>query len=702
MSTWSPSGRARERQMRIAESPRLSALSRAFSVVATLSLALSLSACDVIQDLVRVPIVDVGASFTLADATWFEEEETLFIFYRVSAIEGLQEASVVELSYRTDTVDQPYLPLTGIEPVHVHVPVVCDLGEGYCGSFSVHVPDEPRDVDLRLRYHRDGELALNADVNFHVVATGPAHTNRSAIIYGVFNEENTHLQWRLRHLFPEIRNETASELGLLRTFQIEEASWGDIEGRDLFVDNPYGYGAFTNCPGNFDPHEQDVVTVSARARFDPSEYEIESYTSPYVCGESVIFDGTGTFRTGAVAQKNPQTRPAFPALQTPVEETVTLGYMFQVCDAPTSDVHQQMQRQRLSLVPQDVVCIDDWDTDDFSQRLATRVSADVDEARLAGDDLIITIALNRPDDPEIAFAIEQMLARVVAPERERSSPRVAGAFVFDTHAYSMRIATVSQTTLWCPSGFGGPDLDVIGDASARSCALQPTQVIPINETLSLAQLPILPDEDQFEEFIADYGVGQTGRVTATTFRAPKRTPTSDNMVVGDFGLATFFNEEAITPDPEDAFSYCAASDTGVIVFRIPGFDEVLPLSLLGEVHTAARLPRYELGLFWEFPYLMQLDYLATLAAAADLPEEIPFVAAFGLTSPAEEFLGSQQWTQQRFSLERALIQCDRFCDHPTFDSSGVYNVQESFREFAARCYRPRFPRVGDDGFPSDP
>ena len=37
----------------------------------------------------KVPYSNVNAGFVLSDATWFEDEQTLFFFYRVDAEQGL-------------------------------------------------------------------------------------------------------------------------------------------------------------------------------------------------------------------------------------------------------------------------------------------------------------------------------------------------------------------------------------------------------------------------------------------------------------------------------------------------------------------------------------------------------------------------------------------------------------------------------------
>ena len=46
----------------------------------------------------KVPLYDVEADFSRADAAWFAEEQTLFFFYEVAAEQGIGEPSVLEVS----------------------------------------------------------------------------------------------------------------------------------------------------------------------------------------------------------------------------------------------------------------------------------------------------------------------------------------------------------------------------------------------------------------------------------------------------------------------------------------------------------------------------------------------------------------------------------------------------------------------------
>jgi hypothetical protein len=184
------------------------------------------------------------------------------------------------------------------------------------------------------------------------------------------------------------------------------------------------------------------------------------------------------------------------------------------------------------------------------------------------------------------------------------------------------------------------------------------------------------------------------------FRAPERTPTSENVRLGEFGVATFFNNEVITAAPSDAFSYCLDELQGPFVFRFAGLPEPLPMLALPETHRLAPQATYELGLAWDFPFLLRLEYEVSLAGSATAFDvSVPF----GLAGLDGAYYGSPLWTLSEFPLAAALTQCTRFCDHPTFDTAGVYNVKNAFRDvYGNLCYRPRYPRVTDGGFPRDP
>lgn len=647
----------------------------------------------------KVPIVDVNARFALADATWFEEEETLFVFYRVVADQGLGPESQIEVAWRTDDVEQPWTPLSALGTVHSHVPVECG-STSRCGSTSVHVPRLPRDVRLRLRYHRDGEMTLDAPVVFNAIAAGPPHTHRSLVVYGVFDQSNTRVQWRARHQFPTLRNQEVEALGLRRHFEISEPRHGALDA--TIEANPYGYGFAPTCPQALTPLARPPVDTDARAVFDPAPLPIETSSSPVVCARSTVTDAKGTFEAVALARKNPEVAAAFPLLRSPIRTSTPLGFLLRPCARTISDAHLAMQVQRLQLEGAPEVCIDDWASPGFADQLAARFRARVDQVRIEGRDMVLVLALHHDDlTGQLAGVVEQALQQTLPAEGDKSSPRVVGAFVFDSFAHALALPDLKRLALWCPANLPGDDLDKIPAASARACPLMPD--LPDLELgpFRFGNLPILPTRAQYLTFLEKYSEAQAGRMRSLSFRAPERTPISEDVPVGDFGVATFFNNEVLTAAASDVFSYCPPEEGATAtVFRVPGVPEPMPLAMLPDVHLAIAQPAYPLGLLWDFPFLLRLEYEVAIAGTVSA---YSLTVPFGVSSPQETYYGAPLWEKGDFPLSDRLLRCTRFCDHPTFDSAGVYNLGSIFQEtYRAACYRPRYPVPDDGGFPLDP
>ena len=661
--------------------------------IGALLLVVSCAACE------KVPITDINAGFTLADAAWFAQEETLFLFYRVEAQQGLGPETQIELTYRTDDGEVPWTPVSEFTTVHTHVPVDCGV-KARCGSTSLKVARAPRQVGVRLRYHYDGELVLPATVRVNLIGAGPAYSHRSLVVYGVFDEANTHVQWRARHQFPTLRNEEVQELGLRRTFHLSEPQYGEFE--QAFAASPYGYASTPACPRALTPLGWAPVETSERAVFQADALPDAASTASIVCARSRVTDARGTFEAVALARKNPEVRAAFPALRNPIRTNTVLGFLLRPCQRTISEPHRAMQVQRLLLEGAPELCIDNWRDSGFADQLATRLRTRIDEVRAQGRDMVLSVALHHDDaSGQLAGRIEAALEQVLTFERDKSSPRVSGAFVFDSVGYVVGRPQLKNLVLWCPARLGD-DLDELSPVSQRSCPLLPDAPDLGLGPFRFSALPILPTRAQYLTFIGKYSDAQAGRVRELRFLAPERTPISQNVQIGDFGVATFFNNELLTAAPDDAFSYCRSEDprASSVVFRTAPSAAPLPLQRLPEVHKERPQSAYALGLAWDFPFLLRLEYEVFIAGAASA---FSFTVPFGVSSSEQAYYGTELWQGGEFPLGNTLLQCSRFCGHPTFDSAGVYNVGTSFRGgYRQQCYRPRYPALGDGGFPLDP
>ncbi len=246
------------------------------------------------------------------------------------------------------------------------------------------------------------------------------------------------------------------------------------------------------------------------------------------------------------------------------------------------------------------------------------------------------------------------------------------------------------------------DLDTPG-VSERDCGIVPDQPDLVLGPFKINQLPILPTRQQFQTFVMKYSVAQTGSMKKITYKAPERSAVSENIPVGEFGLITKFNNETISAAPEDAFSFCTSEDPAAartVVQPVGAPGSLVPLQSLPQLHRQSPFPLYALGLAWESPFLTFAEYETRSAIAASVAT---FTLPFGIVGTGEKYYGAEQWNRDLFPLADVLAQCTRYCDHPTFDSSGVFQPGARFRDaFAEQCYRPKFPVPGEGGFPRDP
>jgi hypothetical protein len=641
----------------------------------------------------KVPLRPVDAGFALADVAWFAEEETVFVFHQLFAEQGINPESRLEIRFTTNDGTTDWTPVRDFEPVHTHLDVDCGPN-ARCGSWSFHLPLEPRNVTLRLRYHPDGELALVAPTTFNAVGRGPAHDNRSLIVYGVFGRLNERIQWRARHQFPTVRNEQATLLGLRREWTVEDPRYG----RTALVapGNPYGYGV--TCPPTAIPLDWQPVGTDQRAAFAPETLPTAASASLSVCADATVTDALGTFTTTAAARKNPEVRPAFPRLESPIRDATPVKFFLAPCERTIEPVHEEMQRQRLQMEDTPTTCTDDWENPLFEDSLVVLFRDAVEAERAANNDMVLVIGLHQ-DERGVPPVVERALSRVLPGERHRTSPRLAGAFVFDSVARTIDDDSLSQTTLWCPSTINAVD-------NSAACA-----VLPVNPQINLGplsatQLPILPPRGQLLDFLDEFGANQAGQVEELSWLTPEFAATADHVDSGDFGLVTFLNNERISAEVGHAFSFCATDEIQNVAFRSALTEEfgeaaAVPVALLPDWHNAVREADYELGLFWDFPFLLELDYRTFAAGAVAVAG---FSVPFGIGSDEVSYYGSPLWRADSFPIGNQLQQCTRFCDHPTFDSAGVYKIMEPYREtYAQACYRPAFPDPNAFiGFPRDP
>lgn len=654
----------------------------------------------------KVPLHHSEPLFQLAEGSWFADEQTLFVFYELSIAKGHSPLSQVEVRWTTDSGTEPWKPLSAIENVHPHVEASCSPGITHCGSVSPRVQLRPRDLELRFRYHPAGALTEDTIPALNLVDGGAGSPSRSAHIYGVFDSQNRFIQWRSRHNIPGLRNNQVTALGLRRWFRVTDFHIGDWPSAlpnpaNIAVgNNPYLYGSLPSCDSLATPWAtESTVETTARASFLSDRLPDSVAAAPMVCGAAEVIDGKGLYTAAAIARKNPDVEAPLTELRTPIAQAIPLCSVLKSCAAPANSVHLAMQQQRLLCTNLTEICLENLaglgDQTGLEQIFLSQASG----SRTPGQDSLFTVIVHHDDATGVLQnSVEKALGQVLTLERDRTTPRVVGAFVFDSWPHRMTDDEALLSTLWCPAPTLGED--DLPDLSSDTCRVVPDLGIQLGP-LSLRVLPILPTRDAYTTFLRTRSDSDTGRMTALNFLAPLRTPLSLNAYEADGSVSTFFNSDTIPLTAGQVLSYCPMANEGwPFVFRTASESTTRSLHSLAAA-TLETDEVVELGLRWPFPYFVRLTYQVTLSGAVTaFSASIPFRQSAANSTEA----GIELWSRASFPLAPLLKRCTRFCAHPTFNATGAYEVRRLFTtSYRGDCYQPSFPNpAAPEEFPYDP
>ncbi len=674
----------------------------------------------------KVPLQRFFPTADIAVGAWFEREQTLFLFYNVSIEDGFEDDARIEVNYRTDDGESGFVRVDTQNSVHTHLPVNCGTNH-ICGSQSLAVTKRALEVELRVRYTEAGRLTDPIPFSFQTVESTGAVSDLSATLYGVFDEKNVVVQWRLRHQIPGILNETVRELGLKREFRVGNQSYGprfneEVSARPV---NPYGFSySFSQipCPSDFVPFSQVELSTQEPAKWAEEALPTEGSAAALACAPAVLTSAAGDIPGRVLALKNPETETGFGSLSTTVRETNQLKFLLSPCGRTISSDHLDMQTQRLLMDREPDVCLDRIDLPTLTTRMSSTFNAALDRERGAGQDLSLLIAFHHDEpNPNSVWhqALQQALEDTFEFESSKSSPRGVGAYVFDSYSNAKLPENLGRRVLWCPIR---PLTEEERDAGEQSNESQ--QVCPVLPNIGvtlgavdLGVVPIFAERSVYLDFIRDFGVRNAGTMQQIWVRAPLATPETETIEVGQFAVATFFDGEVLSTSAEQRFSYCAdLAPQSPLAFRLQkdavapegdqsGLfepDSVLPLSSLPDIHRQYQFSNYDLGLLWDFPFLFSFQYETVVSGRVRaFGGSVPF----GIDRVEGDQYGSEIWTLDSFAVGDVLLKCARFCDHATFDSAGVYNISVAFDiGYANRCYRPKYPTggFGSESAPLDP
>ncbi len=609
-------------------------------------------------------------------AYYYEGEQTLFVFYSLQKPDNFKQAGALEWS-TSRRGDQTWQDVATGSWVHSHRQTSC--GEGLiCNSFSVSMKTNPSTLSLRYRYDEGGQ---DADVFFIPVARMAA-TQKSFLIFGSFANDQRSVVWEGRHLFPDLSQEDVARFGLVRTFSVNETHALAMSLQPELTNSTL-YDSIETCPGLL-LNSSVLKGTTLEGLWVPRLVPDESVT-PYsgVCAKTEVVIGTGNYAAVAFARKNPIVESLPGKLGIEVAEAQPVNLVLAPCTSPTDPNYLSFQMQEM-LMPKDTPSIC-WDAADFASNWQTLMNRLLSENPSVPKYLRLVWhhSLEGKKRLPVESAIDTLLSQLY-----QSFPKLAGTFLYDSSLRASRNPELFRYTVWCR-------LDsTVEDDNADYCGLllskrnqDPTVSLDTNVFPTLA------------EFNAN-GNFKNNTVEKMQVYAPVRgegvriLPFSAGNGPGYFG--TFYTGDVLNLLATDRLSYCNKNDSvGNFAFLTapdndqPGLPAIGPLAGLSRNHELRNKDStYNIGMTWTNPFLVALDIRQKIKVNAI----VKFILNIPDALQSQQSFGETLWYQGSYSYDAVLTRCSRYCEHPAYDSTGIYHYESTWnQEYGTRCYEPKIP-----------
>jgi hypothetical protein len=292
--------------------------------------------------------------------------------------------------------------------------------------------------------------------------------------------------------------------------------------------------------------------------------------------------------------------------------------------------------------------------------------------------------------------LAEKLNRKVAEERAMHSPRLVGAFVYDSSPAEERGVNLQAGVIWCPrlepkgEGKGEPvsptAANCIGFRGGKADFGLFNFVIPMGP---------FPTLDAYENHVRELGDRGWSRNPELSFQSVLTDVNSVNL---PDQTVTFFDGERLTLQKGEGLRVCRERDEeGILdnlMFRVTvegGEAPMLrsPNDLQGFARSVAAKTNLEVGIGWEQPFWGGLSF--------EIPVEGKVLSVIPLNFSARERqkMGDGKWQRSLWPVGALLQKCTKYCDHPYFDEAGVYQVSSTWRGSWTACPRPRYPEPNE-------
>ena len=623
----------------------------------------------------KVGLTKLQVTPSLLSGYWFSEEQVGFLFYQISVPEALRQDGVIELMWEGRWQD-----VTSLAPEYRHDSPTCSPGL-VCGSLSLAMP-EIHSFAMRYRYHRDGP-----DHDLYDVIVKRIRSGTSLQVFGVYNADNTRVQWRPLHNFPGLAQHVVHDLGLRRRFLVRGVFPPDEEGISIDHTNPWMFD-HQRCREVTDLHERDIESDYALHVWDPTVYEVADEQDG-ICSQ-VTTDMERVPNHVALARKNPQVGPALDRLTLSRRPAAVVPYVIQPCRHIGDEEFLSFQKQRLGLSGDHEIDLCSEEVSGLSPvELADRFLAKF-AAAAPQTDAIMQILVHRNDPLDVDnIKLSAAFARVANEEGAKLSPRLGGVFVYDSHALLEPLGPeLGSYVVWCPQ--------VDPTNLAEGCSV--FEPVAKRGMFTLSFLPVFPSAEGYRTFRRENKYESLGKAELSDVVVPYREGGSLVHRTQGGAFASFQPEHRLTMPLTSALSYCHLGDRySMLTYQLADIDQAVHLWDVDESlsQSLALLPRthalrrhhsdYLVGLSWSQGFLLRYRYQANVNVKIA-------VVPWSLKNRSDMFFGDDIWTSHELDVSQALLQCKRFCANPFFNEGGEYHVMESWSSYHQnRCYQPGIP-----------
>lgn len=652
----------------------------------------------------KVPLREHRGHFDLATSHWFENEKTQYIFFSVDGLRDGQAKTTWPAEFEIARESGEFSRLNLSTAVHAHRLVECGVGR-ICGSFSFKAEKPVDSLALRYRYHVDSPISESIAVSVSKHRAGAGSESQSALVYGVFNGDNSRVQVRVHDNFGSPDSTQIKHYGMTRKFAVESLVLANVPIARL---RTFDDGAF-----HFPSQACDSLLPSAQTNteeFSGVEAWMKTPLSPNDRKDSACFrvkaldqKGVALNQAAALARRNPEFSQGSLSIRTPLQDAQKVPIVFGYCAGrPESDgifsaPFFEYQRFILGMPPYAGVdaCFAVGEEDRFARDVERVINQRLAEARAQSQgtrDLFFTVAINaRLSSQILEFRkiIALKLAERIRAENGLISPRLVGAFVYDSQAADPEVAGVNQQIVWCPR-LEKPGQDE-SEANCTPRAIGDVNIGPFNFLIPMGPFPTL---DLFVHYQNKYG--DSGRTREPEFQI--RAVTTNQNSVSDQAndqLFTFFDGHRLELAQGERLRFCRdRDDTNVLdklVFRegqVRGRSPVINLDQAQSRLDHGQTNTLNVGIRWQSPFIGAFSYRSPIEGKV-----LKFIP-FSTSVANKQQLGDETWNRPRWDIGALTQKCLRYCEQPFFDEAGIYQLKEIWTE-AGRCPNPRIPEPNE-------